>query len=162
MPILNFQRIWIDIFNCSDRCLLTEKCHRDWLAQPTLNSINAPWRRVSSRIQIVKVILLYKTDRDDFVVDYHHVFLLTSFSNVFQTVAYLQLTDYFKVIKLFYNIQYSFREDHSKESASLELIKRIIRELDNKRNPICIYIYIYMDLSKIFNKVIIIIYSWTN
>ena len=48
-----------------------------------------------------------------------------------------------KSLSFFYNIQYSFREDHSKESASLELIKRMIRELDNKRNPICMYIYIY-------------------
>ena len=62
-----------------------------------------------------------------------------------------------KSLSFFYNIQYSFREDHSKEFASLELIKRIIRELDNKRNPTCIYIY--MDFSKIFNKVIMMIYS---
>ena len=64
-----------------------------------------------------------------------------------------------KSLSFFYNIQCSFREDHSKESASLELIKRIIRELDNKRNPIYIYIYIYMDLSNVFNKMIMIIFS---
>ena len=57
--------------------------------------------------------------------NYRSVSLLTSFSKLFEKVAYLQLTNYFKINKLFYNSQNGFKEDHSTESASLELIDRI-------------------------------------
>ena len=94
-----------------------------------------------------------KKDNDELVDDYRPVSLLTSFSKVFERVAYLQLNNYFKINKLFYNSQYGFREDHSTESASVELIVCIIREIDHKNNHICIYICIYMDLSKAFDTI---------
>ncbi len=49
--------------------------------------------------------------------------------------------------KLLFNGQYGFREDHSTEYASLELIDRIIVEMD-KNNTL---VNIFLDLSKAFN-----------
>ena len=74
--------------------------------------------------------------------NYRPVSLLTSFSKVLEKVAYLQLTNYLKINKLFYNSQNGFREDHLSESATLELIDGIIKEKTIKRTPF-VYIYIY-------------------
>ncbi len=48
---------------------------------------------------------------------------------------------------LFYNNQYGFREGHSTELAALELVDRIIQQIDNGETPFDIY----LDLSKVFN-----------
>ena len=48
-------------------------------------------------LKIAKVIPLYKKDNDELVDNYRSFSLLTSFSKVFEKVAYLQLTNYFKI-----------------------------------------------------------------
>ena len=68
-------------------------------------------------------------------------------SKVFERAAYNQLYNYFKINNLFHNNQYGFRDLHSTELASLELIDRILNDLDDKNNPITVY----MDLSKAFD-----------
>ena len=57
------------------------------------------------------------------------------------------MCEYFKINKLFHDNQYGFRDLHSTELASIELIDRIIADLDRKKNPITVY----MDLSKAFD-----------
>ena len=42
--------------------------------------------------------------------------------------------------ELFYNSQYGFRKNHSTELATLEIIDRIIQEMDKYNTPINIYI----------------------
>ena len=78
---------------------------------------------------------------------YRPVSLLTYFSKVFEKVTYLQLTNHFEINELFYNSQYGFKEDHSTESTSFELIERLITQINNKRNPVCIYICLYQRQS---------------
>ena len=68
-------------------------------------------------------------------------------SKVFERVAYNQLYQYFKSSNLFHKNQYGFRVEHSTELASLELIDRILHDLDKKKNSIVIF----MDLSKAFD-----------
>lgn len=98
-------------------------------------------------LKVAKVIPLFKKDVREIVDNYRPVSLLTAFSKVFEKVAYIQLSNYFKTNKLFYSSQYGFREEHSTETASLELIDRVISDLENKRNSITVY----MDLSKAFD-----------
>ncbi len=54
---------------------------------------------------------------------------------------------YFKVNNLFYNHQYGFREGHSTELAALELVDRVIQNLDKDDIPF----NVYLDLSKAFD-----------
>ncbi len=49
--------------------------------------------------------------------------------------------------KLLYNAQYGFRTDHSTEFATLELVDRIIIEMDKMNTPV----NIFLDLSKAFD-----------
>ena len=73
--------------------------------------------------------------------------LLCAISKIFEKAAYNQLYNYFKINKLFHDNQYGFRDLHSTELCSIELIDRILLDLDNKKNPITVY----MDLSKAFD-----------
>ena len=98
-------------------------------------------------LKIAKVIPLYKKDDRCVVGNYRPVSLLNALSKVFERAAYNQLSDYFKDNNLFYEHQYGFREQHSTEQASLELIDRVLFDLDKKKNPVVIY----MDLSKAFD-----------
>ena len=99
------------------------------------------------QLKIAKVIPLYKKDNADMVNNYRPVSLLNALSKVFEKAAFNQLYKYFKENKLFYKNQYGFRDEHSTELASLELIDRVINDLDKKKNPVTVY----MDLSKAFD-----------
>ena len=58
-----------------------------------------------------------------------------------------QLHDYFQDNKLYCKNQYGFRRNHSTEYAALELIDRVILDMDKSEIPFSIFI----DLSKAFD-----------
>jgi len=60
---------------------------------------------------------------------------------------YNQIYQYFTHHNLFFDSQYGFRCSHSTELAALELINRIIFEMDRNQLPI----NVYLDLSKAFD-----------
>ena len=69
-------------------------------------------------------------------------------SEVFQTVIYDQLTEYFTNNNLFSSQQYGFRKKASIELATLELIDRLLTQLKDFKIPV----NFYMDLSKAFDS----------
>ena len=73
--------------------------------------------------------------------------MLPSISKVFEKVVYKQVYEYFQTNELLYKSQYGFRADHSTELASLELCDRILKNLDDVKVPITIF----LDLSKAFD-----------
>ena len=98
-------------------------------------------------LKIAKVIPLYKKEDPEIVDNYRPVSLLCAISKVFERAAYNQLYAYFKENELFFKKQYGFRDQHSTELASTELIDQIFLDLDKRINPVVIY----MDLSKAFD-----------
>ena len=99
------------------------------------------------QLKIAKVVPLYKKEDHVIMDNYRPVSLLTSISKIFERVAHKQLTKYIELNNLFYDSQYGFRESHSTELASIELIDRILASLEQKNKPLAIY----MDLSKAFD-----------
>jgi len=99
------------------------------------------------KLKIAKVVPLYKKDDEKIFSNYRPISLLPAISKIFEKIIYNQLYDYFQNFKLFYRSQYGFRNGHSTEAASLELIDRILTEMDNGKIPICIF----LDLSKAFD-----------
>ena len=99
------------------------------------------------KIKLAKVIPLYKKDDKLIMGNYRPISLLTSISNLFEKVAFEQLSDYFSSNNYFHDGQYGFREKHSTELATVELMDRIIIALNDKFLPISIF----MDLSKAFD-----------
>ena len=99
------------------------------------------------KLKIAKVVPLYKKDDHLIMDNYRPVSLLTSISKIFEKIVHKQLSKYFKDNKLFYKSQYGFREEHSTELASMELIDRVMSSIEKKHSPLAIY----MDLSKAFD-----------
>ena len=79
--------------------------------------------------------------------NYRPISLLPSISKIFERTMYDQIYNYFQNNELFYNSQYGFRKNNSTELATLEIIYRIIQDMDKYNTPINIYILTYIKLS---------------
>ena len=101
------------------------------------------------RLKIAVVSPIYKNqslDEHKFN-SYRPISLLPAISKIFEKIIYKQTYNYFTANRLFMNSQYGFRQGHSTELASLELVDRIAKDIDAKKTPISIF----LDLSKAFD-----------
>ena len=101
------------------------------------------------KLIIAKVIPIYKKGDKTMFGNYRPISLLPTISKVLERIIYDQLSCYLKENKLLFDHQYGFRSKHSTEFAALELIDRIITNMDNDETPI----NIYLDLSKAFDTI---------
>jgi hypothetical protein len=99
------------------------------------------------KLKIGKIIPVYKKDDETQFTNYRPISLLPTISKIFERILFKQLYKFFLDNNLFYNSQYGFREGHSTEYATLELVDRITLEMDNMNTPI----EIFLDLSKAFD-----------
>ncbi len=74
---------------------------------------------------------------------------MPALSKIFEKVIFKQLYNFFQEKNLLYNAQYGFRTDHSTEVATLELIDRVIPEMDKHNTPL----NIFLDLSNAFDNI---------
>ena len=86
-------------------------------------------------LKIAKVIPLFKKGDDKILSNYRPISLLSSISKVFEKVIYNQIYCHFDTHNLFYISQYGFRKGFSTELASLELIDRIMIDMDKGKLP---------------------------
>ena len=100
-------------------------------------------------LKVAKVIPLYKKSEEYILDNYRPVSILPSISKVYEKLLHKQINDYFNNNKLFYTSQYGFRQMHSTELAALELVDRILFDLDKGETPISIF----LDLSKAFDTI---------
>ena len=98
-------------------------------------------------LKIAKVTPLYKKGKNSLLENYRPISLLPSVSKVFERIMHNQIYEYFENSKLLYRSQYGFRRGHSTELAALELVDKILKEMDQGKIPI----NVYMDLSKAFD-----------
>ncbi len=101
------------------------------------------------KLKIAKINPIFKKEDETLFTNYRPISLLPAISKIFEKVLFRQIYDYFQEKMLFYSAQYGFRTGHSIESASIELIDRIITQLDQKNTPIGIFI----DLTKAFDTI---------
>ena len=101
------------------------------------------------KLKIAIITPIYKNQGLDIHAfnSYRPISLLPAISKVFEKLIYSQVYEYFDKNQLFLSSQYGFRKSHSTELASLELIDRISKDLDNKKIPLSIF----LDLSKAFD-----------
>ncbi len=99
------------------------------------------------KLKIAKITPIFKKGDESLFTNYRPISLLPAISKIFEKVLFKQLYEFFQNKKLFYNAQYGFRKEHSTEFAALELVDRIIIEMDKTDTPI----NIFLDLSKAFD-----------
>ena len=100
-------------------------------------------------IKIAKVIPIFKKDDPTLFKNYRPISLLSTISKIIEKIIFTQLSLYFDENKLIFDNQYGFRPKHSTEYAALELVDRIITQMDVKEVPI----NIFLDLSKAFDTI---------
>ena len=100
-------------------------------------------------LKIAKVIPLFKKYDPKLLKNYRPISLLPTISKVIEKIIFTQLSTYFNENKLIFDNQYGFRPKHSTQYAALELVDRIITDMDKKEVPI----NIFLDLSKAFDTI---------
>ena len=102
------------------------------------------------KLKIAKVTPVYKKYDKKLINNYRPISVLPVIhvSEVFETVIYDQLTEYFTNNNLFSSQHYGFRKKASTELAALELIDRLLTQLKNFEIPV----NFYTDLSKAFDS----------
>ncbi len=77
-----------------------------------------------------------------FFSNYRPISLLPVISKILEKVISSQTYDFFQKEKHFYGSQYGFRNKHSTEFATLEIVNRLLTDMDNGETPINIFLYI--------------------
>ena len=101
------------------------------------------------KLKIAKVIPLLKKGDDTIFHNYRPISILPAISKMFERVMFCHIHKHFHSNNIYYDNQYGFREKHSTELATLEIIDRIVQELDQSATPL----NIYLDLSKAFDTI---------
>jgi retron-type reverse transcriptase len=87
------------------------------------------------KLKIAKIVPTYKKEDETLFTNYRPISLLPTISKIFEKVIFNQLYDFFMEKKLFYSAQYGFRSGHSTEFAALELVDKLIDEMDKNEYP---------------------------
>ena len=99
------------------------------------------------KLKTAKVLPIYKKQEKFMLQNYRPISILPSVSKVFEKLMHCQISKYFNDSQLHFPGQYGFRSFHSTELAVLEIVERVITQMDKKMIPI----NIYLDLSKAFD-----------
>ncbi len=94
-------------------------------------------------LKITKVVPVYKKDDETQFNNYRPISLLGAISKIFEKVIFIQTYELFQKGNFSMVSQYGFRNG----LAALEIVDRIITEMDKNETPI----NRYLDLSKAFD-----------
>jgi hypothetical protein len=105
---------------------------KDEIAEPLSLIINQSINNgiFPDKLKIAKVIPIYKKGENNRFDNYRPISILPSVSKVFERVIHNQLHTFLTNSKIYYDSQYGFRKLHSTELATLELIDRILFDMD--------------------------------
>ena len=99
-------------------------------------------------LKIAKVTPIFRKENNKLITNYRPISVLPVISKIFETVIHEQLSEYFISNNLFCPKQYGFRKNSSTELAALELLDRVLDQMDKHKIPINFHI----DLSKVFDS----------
>ena len=101
------------------------------------------------KMQLAKVIPLFKKGCPMTVSNYRPISLLSVFSKISEKLMYKRLYNFLEFFKILYNLQFGFRASHSINHALISLTESIKNTLDDKKFGCAIF----LDLQKAFDTV---------
>ena len=101
------------------------------------------------KLKIAKVIPIFKKDSKKLIKDYRPISVLPVIFKIFEMAIHEQLRNYFTTNILFCTQQYGFMKNASTELASLEIIDRLLNQLNALKVPM----NLHLDLSKAFDSI---------
>ena len=102
-----------------------------------------------TKLKIAKILPLLKKPNNYQIDNFRPISLLPCISKVIEKCVFNQVYEYFERNKLIYGSQYGYRKSHSTETACLELVDKLHKQLDTSQSPFCVFI----DLSKAFDTI---------
>ncbi len=110
-----------------------------WCSEIIKKSVKVLRGIFPDKLKIAKILPIFKKDDEIQFTNYMPISLLPTISKIFERFIFNQLYKFFIDNNLHYGNQYGFREGHSTEYATLELVDRITLEMDNMNTPISIF-----------------------
>ena len=101
------------------------------------------------KMKIARILPLIKKANSFQIDNFRPISLLSSLSKILEKCVFEQVYAYFEEKRLFYCSQYGYRKIHSTEYACLELVDKLMTDLDKGETPICFF----LDLSKAFDTI---------
>lgn len=98
-------------------------------------------------LKIAKVIPVFKAGDPDDCNNYRPISTLSVFNKIFEKLLVNRLVKYLSKRKILYKFQYGFRQGSSTQTAILELVDDIIKEVDSKKSVGALF----LDLKKAFD-----------
>ena len=125
------------------------KASIDLLASPLSQMCNISFSTgiVPGKLNISKVIPMFKSEHSTNFTNYRPISILPCFSKILESAMHRPLRDYLTKHSIINNCQYGFRKKHSTFMAILELSNKIFDSFEKNELPIGISI----DLEKAFN-----------
>ncbi len=102
-----------------------------------------------TKLQLAKVIPLFKKGCPLNSSNYRPISLLSVFSKIIEKIMYKRLYDFLELHNVLYNLQFGFRASHSINHALISLTESVKNTLDNKMFGCGIF----LDLQKAFDTV---------
>ena len=103
---------------------------------------------IPDKLKIAKVTPIHKKGGSKLITNYRPISVLPVISKIFEKVICDQLNHHFVSNKLLCPQQYGFTKNSSTELAALEVIDRLLNQLNKQKIPI----NFYLDLSKAFDS----------
>ena len=100
-------------------------------------------------MKLAEVVPLYKSKEHYFESNYRPISLLTTISKILEKVVYKRVYKFLTESSQLYDNQYGFRSNHSCEHAISQTVGNLLKNLENKKNSICVL----LDLSKAFDTI---------
>ena len=100
-------------------------------------------------MKLAEVVPLYKSKEHYLESNYRPISLLTTISKILEKVVYKQVYKFLTESSQLYDNQYGFRSNHSCEHAISQTVGNLLKNLENKKNSICVL----LDLSKAFDTI---------
>ena len=104
---------------------------------------------VPDRLKIAKIIPLFKKKDDSIFDNYRPIALLPVVSKIMEKIVHKQICNYLISNNLLFESQHGFRENHSTETAVIELVDYLKFHIDKQHIPISLF----LDLSKAFDTI---------
>ena len=132
--------------NISNKLL---KCINDEISKPLCELFNASLEQgiFPSNMKLSEVILLHKGKSRDAAENYRPTSLLITISKVLEKLVYKRVYSFLDSNGSLYTSQYGFRSNHSTDNVVTELLGEVLKNLENKRYTLAIF----LDLSKAFD-----------
>ena len=101
-----------------------------------------------SQMKTAIVVPQYKSKEREYVNNYRPISLLLTISKLLEKIIYTRVYGFLTETNQIYDSQYGFRAGHSCENAISEVLREIVKTLQNGKTTVCIL----LDLSKAFDS----------